>query len=81
MANYRFVGKTHRYVSLPYLIATCRRRHFLLAPDEVPEAAVFEWLAEVPAECGSCAQSDLIDTDIASVGGLCGGGCAGDYCE
>ena len=58
------------------LIAQMKRRHWLLAPDEVGKPAMEEWLSSAVAEWGSSGQGSLIDSYPASVGWLCGGDCA-----
>ena len=75
-----WTGKTHCYSQSRHLISQMRRRHWLLAPDEIPKVAMLDWVsAHSPAEWGNSAQGDLIDSDPGSSGGLCGGGCAGSY--
>ena len=56
-----FVGETHKYGTADALAAQMKRRHWLLAPDEVGKGAMEEWLKTVPAECGTAAQGKVID--------------------
>ena len=56
-----FVGETHKYSTPDTLAAQMKRRHWLLAPDEIGKGAMEEWLKAVPAECGSAAQGTVID--------------------
>jgi hypothetical protein len=54
-----FVGEKHCWVQQPFLISQMKRRHWLLAPNEVEEARMLEWLP--PAEWGTQGQGELID--------------------
>ena len=49
-----------------------KRRHWLLAPDDVGTDAVVAWLADYPAEWGTAAQGDFIDMLPCTVGHVCG---------
>jgi hypothetical protein len=76
MQFFGFTGKTHCYATQSYWVAQGKRRHWLLAPDEVGKAAMEEWLSQTPAEWGSSGQGELIDCGPYSVGFLAGCGCA-----
>jgi hypothetical protein len=69
-----FTGETHCYATESYLIANSKRRHWLLAPDEVGKATMEEWLATAPAEWGGNGQGELVDCGPFSVGLFCAGG-------
>jgi hypothetical protein len=69
-------GATHTWAERPFHIAQFKRRHWLLAPDEIGAAAMEEWLEEVPAEWGSAGQGELIDSTPGVTGFMCGGDCA-----
>ena len=71
-----FVGETHKYGTPDTLAAQMKRRHWLLAPDEVGKGAMEEWLKTVPAECGSAAQDKVIDCYRATVGYMAACDCA-----
>jgi hypothetical protein len=71
-----YVGKAHQHNKPSYLIAQMKRRHWLLAPDEVGKAAMEEWLLEARAEWGSNGQGELIDGNSFSQGCLQASGCA-----
>ena len=71
-----FVSDTHEYGQMNELIALVKRRHWLLAPDEIAEAAMLEWLAGVPAEWGSAGQGERISCVPCTMGMLGGGDCA-----
>jgi hypothetical protein len=71
-----FVGETHCYSTPDCLAAQIRRRHWLLAPDEVGEGAIVEWLETAPAEFGSAGQGKLIDCLPCTTGAMCACDCA-----
>jgi hypothetical protein len=71
-----FVGATHKYGTPDTLAAQMKRRHWLLAPDEVGKGAMEEWLRTVPAECGSAGQATVIDVLASSSGMMCACDCA-----
>ena len=48
----------------------------MLRPDEVGKERISEWLAGVPAKCGSSTQAERIDLAVNSPGLTCGGDCA-----
>ena len=51
--------ETHTYSSPEYWVCQMKRRHWLVARDEIDEAEFIAWL---PApECGTAAQSKLKD--------------------
>lgn len=59
-----------------FFVSQMKRRHWLLAPQEIDRDAMIEWLGTVPAEWGSAGQGDKIDSSPHSAGHLMGGGCA-----
>jgi hypothetical protein len=74
--SFGFVGETHKYSTPDCLAAQIKRRHWLLAPDEVGKGAMEEWLKTVPAECGSAGQSEVIDLLPLTDGMMAAGDCA-----
>ena len=71
-----FVGETHKFGTPDTLAAQMKRRHWLLAPDEVGKGAMEEWLKTVPAECGSAAQDKMIDCIAITAGDMSACDCA-----
>jgi hypothetical protein len=76
MQFFSWTGKRHTYFTQAFSVAQMRRRHWLLAPDEVGREKMEAWLADVPAEWGSAAQGELLETTPTSIGMLMGGDCA-----
>jgi hypothetical protein len=59
---------THTYGSPEYFACQMKRRHWLVARDEIDEAEFCAWL---PApECGTAAQSKLKDNTLLSNGSV-----------
>ena len=72
-----FVGTTHCYCTPDALVAQMKRRHWLLAPEEIGKAAMEEWIKEAPAAWGSAGQGKLIDCLPCTVGdSMAAGDCA-----
>ena len=63
-----------------FLISQLKRRHWLLAADEIGKPAMENWLAGVPAAWGSAGEGGLIDATPSANGWMCGGDCAEVTC-
>jgi len=68
-------GKTHTFSTQAFLIAQIKRRHWLLAPDEVGKEVMENWLAGVPCSWGSAPTAEHIDSTPLSAGMMAGGDC------
>ena len=53
-----FDGERHVYSRPSYLVCQMKRRHWLLAPEEVGKGAMEEWLSIARAEWGTGGQAD-----------------------
>jgi hypothetical protein len=71
-----WAGKTHTWAEKPYNVSQFKRRHWLLAPDEIGKETMEGWLKGMPAEWGSAAQGELIDSTAGATGFMLGGDCA-----
>jgi hypothetical protein len=60
-----------------FLVGQMKRRHWLLAPDEVGKDAMEEWLTRAPAEWGSAGKAGVVEVVPAINGEILGAcGCA-----
>ena len=65
----------HIFCQPSFLISQLKRRHWLLAADEIGKPAMESWLADVPAAWGSAGEGGFIDA-TPSIGWMFGGDCA-----
>ena len=78
MAERHWVTKRHSFLIPSFIIAHMKRRHFLVAPEEVGRQKMEEWLSTTKAEWGSAGEAKLID--VSGQGSFTGSGdCAEVY--
>ena len=74
-----FVTDTHTYGQRQTLINQCRRRHWLLAPDEVGKETMLNWLSGVSAAWGTGYADNLVENAALTMGLLNASDCADVY--
>ena len=76
LSGVSFVGRTHCFAQPSFAASQFKRRHWLLAPQEIGQESMEKWLAHAPADWGSAGQGDYIDSTVACTGWMAGGDCA-----